>query len=114
MPVENTASPSVCPMAPNGVPVKIRPSSSTSTALLDVTPRPPAIARTRGDRVVGYPDRACTGALQHDSFGIAGQHGLSAVAQVTYRDAVEPAGRQRAADVEALGAGNQRRADGIR
>ena len=68
----------------------------------------------RGDRVVRYPDRAGTGALQHDSFGIAGQHGLGAVAEVADRDAVQPAGRQRAADVEALGRGDQRRADGIR
>src|SRR5690242_16824594 len=48
MPVENTASPSVCPIAPNGVPVKIRPSSRTRTALF--MPRlllAPVLARRR-------------------------------------------------------------------
>ena len=68
----------------------------------------------RGDRVIGYPDRFGAGALQHDSFGVTGQHRLGAVAEVTDRDAVQPAGRQRAADVEALGRGDQRRADGVR
>src|ERR1700727_2399148 len=34
MPVEKTASPSVWPTAPNDFPVKTRPSSSTSTALV--------------------------------------------------------------------------------
>ena len=49
-----------------------------------------------------------TAALQHDALGIAGQHRLGAVAEVADGDAVLPARRQRAADVQALG----RRDDG--
>src|ERR1700740_2411798 len=71
MPVEKTASPSACPILPNGVPVKTRPSSSTSTALLTsaapphrFVPRkravPPLHRRRRGSRV--HPATRCPAA----------------------------------------------------
>ena len=104
--------------APNAVPVKMRPSSRTRSALLirSAPPRSshgayaarlsarnpvsisvpdgsrhriarmpscvsalPAIPRSVRIAVIDssrYPDRACAGALQHDSLGVAGQHRL--------------------------------------
>ena len=67
-----------------------------------------------GDRLVGDPDRTGTAALQHDALGIAGQHRLGAVAEVADRDAVLPARRQRAADIETLGRRDDDRSDGVR
>src|SRR5277367_715678 len=67
----------------------------------------------RGNRLLRDPDRLRPNALHEDTFGMAAQHRLAAIAEVTGGDPLAPSRGHGAADVDATG-GDGSRADLVR